>query len=235
MAREFDGTSSQYLRSATTPLSAWPMTLAAWVYADALENYDTALCVTGGTNQTGAGIVIRSTGAVQASCVLNSATNAAVTTATLSTGGWYHVCGVFAGDSSRSIYLSGANKITNTTTATPQTFTRIGIGHDHGQFAGRYIDGRIAFPCIWNIALSDSDVAALAVSGTDPRTVQAANVVACWLLDGSSPEADSVGSYDMTVTGATHAADPFTFSAGSSRRISSYIFGGSQMGHIYGL
>ena len=131
----------------------------------------------------------------------SSSPGAATTTAADSTGVWHHACAVFASSTSRSIYLDGTNKITNTTSITPSsgsiTGTRIGDS-DADCF-----DGDLAEVAIWNAALSDAEVASLFVSngvGVYPTDVKVANLVAYWpVLGSSSPEPDDVGSNDLTL------------------------------------
>lgn len=130
----------------------------------------------------------------------------------LTTGAWYHCVAVFASANSRTVYLNGT-AVSNATSNTPLTPTETAIGAllQHTGVTDP-ADGSIAFPTIWNIALSAGDVANLynSGSGADPRTIESANLVSFSTLDGSTPWEDWASGALWTTTGApTAGANPF--------------------------
>lgn len=63
--------------------------------------------------------------------------------------------------------------------------------------------GLIAFPAIWNVALDDREVAALA-AGIPPWMIRPASLVACWPMPGDSDGNEKnwwPGSYELTENG----------------------------------
>ena len=113
---------------------------------------------------------------------------------------WYHACGSEITTSSRAVWVNGANKISNATLVndhvTPTT-QRIGAGDGFGWF-----NGSLAQVCVWNAALTDLEVAALA-QGIACHKVRPLNLVACpRLLSETSPEPDGCGILTWTLTAA---------------------------------
>lgn len=117
---------------------------------------------------------------------------------------WHHIAGVFPSISSRSAYLDGGSKGTNTDTVTPVGVDTTDIGGEDG--AGSMI-GDIAHVAVWNIALTDQEVASLA-AGVSPLRMRRSALVAYWPINGVSPEVDIIGGLDMTVTGTSVSAEP---------------------------
>ena len=192
MARLFDNASSEYLSYAGAVITGMPITIACWfntdtntnqvlfnLYLSSVDEFDFRLQ---------SGQIIRTR--------LRVTTNAdADSTTTFSLDTWHHACGVFASTTSRSAYLDGGNKGTNTTSKTPGTPVNTAIG-SRQSLAGQYMSGSIAEMGVWNIALSDAEVAILA-AGYAPPFVRPQNLVAYWPLIRDEDQ-DRVGGYDMT-------------------------------------
>ena len=158
MAYEFNGT-SQFLSTASTPVVLEPFTIALWFNPDALGNRILA-CI-GGTSPSRVVINTRGTNNKLAAQCINSSLSAGVAETNIpALNTWQHACGVFESSTSRSIFLDGANKATNTTSITLSTLNTIRIGNQTAVNA--YADGKIADVGIWSIALTDAEVASLA-------------------------------------------------------------------------
>lgn len=211
MAYDFVAASSQYLENSTTPLiTAVPLTLACWMNGDDVANPGELLAIGGESGATGHEFILRvNTSNLWA--LTNAGTAAWATgTTTLSNGTWYHACAVFASSTSRSIYTNGTDKQTNTTSKVPSAAfierTRIGRRVADDAFTA-YYDGQIAECCVWNVALTDAEVASLA-TGISPLLIRPGNLTHYWpLIRGLQ---DHINVYDMTVNGgasvATHPA-----------------------------
>lgn len=142
-------------------------------------------------------------------------TQSAATTTAPGTGVWHHACGVFTGASARAVFLDGAGKGTNTGSVTVTGLDRTSIGRLMWSAPTQPMAGRIAEVAIWDIALSDAEVASLAVPGTDPATVRPDALVAVWHLRDDA--LDSFGSNHLTVNGATLDADnPWSLGGGGT-------------------
>jgi hypothetical protein len=109
---------------------------------------------------------------------------------------WHHACGVFAGQTSRSVYLDAAGKQTGTVDVPLSDYNVTNIGVlGSGAILGNYWDGDLAHAAIWNVALTDAEVASLAI-GFSPLFVRPQNLLAYWPLLRS--DNDIVGGYHMT-------------------------------------
>lgn len=199
MARNFVAASSQYLSNANAILGVTPLTLAAWLNASATGTTQYVLCIGHLTQGRAFGIGVNSGNAIFAQAKQNGVSNSATTTGTISASTWHHACGVFAGDAERYAYLDGGSKASNTTSRVPgdMNTTMIGARADNGP--SNYFSGNLGEAAMWDAALTDAEVAVLAL-GISPLFVRPGNLVAYWPLIGrTSPEIDPVGGFDMTL------------------------------------
>lgn len=126
------------------------------------------------------------------------------TTAQYSTGQWHHVCCVFTSNTSRKVYLDGANATTNTTSVTfDASLGNFTIGVRWTTTRTLYFVGYIAEACLWDIAISDADATELAL-GRYPNELNTGDVVAYWPL--VSDANDAVHSWDLNDGGGTTPA-----------------------------
>jgi len=221
LARDFSGT-SQSLNNATPPTIAGEHTLSCWAdgddWVDALNAsgvsgiFGKALW-SGDTNghtrfETGSG----SGGQVKFK-IRHSGGDSEAAAASFSDGsGWHHLGGrlqgttiaLFKDGSSAATASIGGSTFSNTTSAD------ISIGAFPNNLTNTEFDGRIAECAIWDEALSDAHIAALA-KGVSPLAFPRGLVFYAPLLGRHDPEIEIIGRLDMTVTGATQAAHPRVF------------------------
>jgi hypothetical protein len=216
VARGFVAASSQTLRRNGAPIrGVAPLSICAWIKPTAQTA--AAVRVVGLYQDTPAtagifSLRLETTGAPTAQ-TYDGTTNALATGATLVTAGvWQHVAATYASASSRSVYLNGANKVTNTATATPTNVVETDIGALWNASAPLlFFDGSLAEIATWSVALTDTDVAVLAL-GVSPLFVRPDALISYWPLYGSySPEIDLVGRADLTVTGASVSMHPLVY------------------------
>lgn len=126
---------------------------------------------------------------------------------------WTHIAGVFASTSSRTVYLNGTST-SNGATRTPNTPDEVFIARADTSYGA----ADVAEAGIWNVALTDSEIASLA-RGVSPRDIRPGSLVSYWRLMGrSSPEPDFVGRYDLTLFNTpTQAAHPRIVRHGGGR------------------
>lgn len=164
MAYDFITVNTDYIQYASAAVTAYPFTMACWMYPDTLTAFRTGLAV--GPQSSAAvtqRIGLNSTSAVAQSEGTGGAFSAATLVAP-STGQWNHVTGVFASAASRSVFLNGANKASDTGSTTFSTSinrTLIGIRLRSNTYA-QGMDGKIAECAIWDTDLTDDEVASLA-------------------------------------------------------------------------
>lgn len=211
MARAFVRASSQYLEYGGAVVTEVPLTMACWFRSDS-TTLSQALMALGRSDANDDTFLLAANGAAGGDPVQAQTSGvggaSAVTTTGFSANTWHHACGVFAAVDSRAAYIDGGSKGTNAGSQTPSGLDRTRIGLYYSG-ATLYMSGRIALPAIWNVALSDEEVAALA-RGLDPRYIRPESLVGGWELWGlNSPEPDFTGfGRHMIVTGAVAAPEP---------------------------
>ena len=196
MARTFSG-SGQYLSKAVDIALAYPVSFSAWIN---VANVTGSKGIIGINNLTGAnGPCLYTAGATIIADM--GGAGSAVTAATISAGAWFHVGGVFANATSRSVYLSGGNKVSSSVSTSwgSPTTTLIGDIYQGGHFS---MNGSMAFTGIWKSILSDADFASLGAAA-HPSLIQPGSLISCLdVTGGSSPEPDLVSATGFTLTGA---------------------------------
>lgn len=216
MSRNFVSASSQYLERTGALVIAHPFTVSAWVRRDANVAATIFSIMTSVTASNGFRLEINGARSVRA-IAIGIGTGVAATVATASENVWHHVAAVFESTTSRHVYLNGGNKVTNTTSASPGVNPDVTtIGRIGGHTPATYWTGDIAELTVWNVVLTDQEVAILA-KGIRSRRLRPINCIAYYPLWGThSPEIDLVSiPNSMTVTGATrgigHApVEPFS-------------------------
>lgn len=202
MARDFIPASNHHLSNANAVLTAAPLTISAWFSADVVSALRVMLSIDAsgaflnafilGINTSGGNHLVRAT-------TYQSSTSGEATSTTNATlGQWHHGCAVFAGAAERYAYLDGGGKGSNTTSKTPASLDRTLIGSVNN--TDNEFDGDLCEIGVWNVALTDDEVAMLGTVGLSPLLVRPQNLVSYWPIIGrTDPEPDLVGDYPMTV------------------------------------
>lgn len=198
MARLFDDAQSEYLRVAGFAISE-PFTLAAWMNCDDIGTWHQTIISVGDTDGTDHHTVALwesdNGGLCLRALSFDGSVHSAETTG-ITQGARHHVCGVFPASNSRSIYRDGANKVTDNTAAAVAGCDRQAIGVTADSTPSMYMSGAVAEAAIWDVALTDAEVAILA-KGYSPLFVRPQNLVAYWSLIRDEDQ-DRVGGHDMT-------------------------------------
>lgn len=207
MARRFVYNTSQYLERIGVPVSAPPLTLSIWVNMATYAQFAGTLCRVASNSWFNIGSTVVFPGTTAA--YQHDGTSAGlVKTSAIPASTWVHLCGVFPDNGSRSVFLNGAAKVTDTTTCVATTLERtmVGTAYAVGAIYAPNFGGDIAEFAIYNAALTDAEVALLA-AGNPASVVRAANLAAYYpLLGTTSPEPDMQGGTGLTLVGAPTAA-----------------------------
>lgn len=207
MSRAFVG-SGEYLLNTNPPVNDSPLTLSCIFYPTAVTASRGLMVIEeGGGDQWyrmyHAGTVVR------AYARAGGVTPIADSTTTFSINTWNVATAVFASDTSRSAYLNGGGKGTSGTLCSPDSaqINRIFIaGYSSG------FDGRLAEMGVWNVALTDEEVAILG-QFVSPLMVRPQNLV-FYLPAIRDNDEDLVGGLSLTVGGTpTVSAHPRVFYA----------------------
>ena len=204
MSYLFDDASTEYLEVASAIVSGHPLTFACWAKPDAAVNSSlVAISDNGVDNQTymlaargvadpkAAQFVIRHSGG----------TVNVLGTVEWSIGSWHHFCAVSATATSHAVYLDGADKQTSATSAEPTGLDTTAVGREPRLTPANYASGRIDHAVIYNVALTDAEVAMLA-AGASPLLIRPTGLVAYWMLVGGVL-VDVIGGVTLTNNGAT--------------------------------
>lgn len=213
------GSTSNELTATSLPTTGLPQTWACWGYANDAANGHTLMCYdpASGNNSrlrlTLQGNVSGDPLRVDvfddtAGASTNQWTNDA---GTYSSGTIHHCAAVFT-SSDATAYLdgtAGSDTISEAVSVDSANLSRYRIAGPFRLSSGTFqaLDGGVAWPCIWDVALSQEEIDALA-AGAHPYSVRPGNIV--WFggdLHTTVGEVDLIGSIDMTETGTVGAEE----------------------------
>tara|TARA_R100000808_G_scaffold19446_1_gene42184 strand:+ start:2198 stop:3010 length:813 start_codon:yes stop_codon:yes gene_type:complete len=205
MARQFNG-SSQYYTASSAPISAVPYSFGAWVRLDAAASgVDDCMMLGDASSSSYEALQFNtSNGKVRLRTFAGGGSN--LGGALYDTDVWHHVFMVAAATDDRALYLDGGGKVTKSTDKTV-TMGEMSVGVRTISSTTNYFQGRIEHAVVYDAALTDDEVAALA-SGVNPLLVRGGNLVGYWPLWGQhAAEIDLMGTTSLTATGSPTAAN----------------------------
>lgn len=207
MARNFSG-STDNLTNLAAPVTVAPLTISAWARPETL--HEGVICQLAGDGSGGSGsqwvLQTRSDGDVWFR-VRESGNIARISEfASYVANTWQHFCGVERSATNRRVFLDG------TEGSDPGGSSVIPSGIDTTMIGERAdgalnFDGDIGHVAIWNVALTNGEIASLA-AGISPLKIRRDALVYYCPINGQSPELDVVGGLNMTVTGAVAVEEP---------------------------
>lgn len=198
MAIDFSPINASLINVMSLPFSAWPITMAGWWRR---TNASISIIMSF-HNQTdppsfnGININMDSSGHANLS-VDNSGTIDDLATTATSGLGWHHVTGVFSSNTSRTVYLDGANSVQSTVNVSfPSGLDRVALGRYYNYGLST---GYCAEVGVWNVELNTSEIAALG-KGVSPLLIRPENLLFY------SPLIKTAAQYDL-VRGFTYSVD----------------------------
>jgi len=186
MAIHFDAASSQYLSLGSALVSTGPLSVSLWANLDQLASTYADEFTAFWIGEAGANndwFLMRSDDGddkVEMRTSQNADSVRAVTSTTVTAGTWQH-WGVNENTSSRTAYLNGGNKGTESTSKTIDTVDDTFIGANNVSSIHDFFDGSIAEVAVWNAILTDAEYLVLA-AGYSPLFVRPQSLVAYWPL-----------------------------------------------------
>ena len=196
MSAILDGVDQYFSTGNGNPMiTTTPFTMACWMYPTDITSAGVVTSVT----DNGTDIhMLQPTGSIGGDPVRAGSYDGSWSVAATSTGytatTWQHVAGVFTNSTSRAAFLDGGGKGTATGSQDPSGMLEFLVG-SHKTTGGSYFDGKIAHVAIWDIALSDAEVAQLA-AGALPTAIQSGNLVGYWKLIENGTK--TTGTRDLT-------------------------------------
>lgn len=179
MAISLNGT-NQYLSKATAILSAFPISMAAWVYFTSAAG---GACPFSLTNAAATNDLLTWTdfadtpnafAAEFKKTTAFTAYNSSLAPIPMNT--WIHVAAVFSNTTTQISYVNGVNSTATNTSTTIGAMTATGIGASPSTGNSVWWPGLLASIAFWNVALVDGDVASLA-AGFSPRKIRPSGLI----------------------------------------------------------
>ena len=201
MSRDIPGGVDAYMNNSVQYGSTFSaLTHGGWVFVDAATNgscilatpysasrIPIALGISDGSSQTPAGRFF--CGAYNMTSWFNAIHGSAVPTLR-----WVHVMGRISG-TNVALYIDGiqaATVATGNAGAAGLAGIRLGMRWDTAS-STRWLNGRLAHQAIWNVALTDAEILAMA-RGASPLQIRTTALLAYWPLWATAfPEADVAG------------------------------------------
>lgn len=196
MSLSLNGFSQLLHLNATPDVVTYPLTMMTWFKPVDHSFVGVPACITSGADHH----IIQVRGTVNNCGAASYATSwaLATTTSDFSDGTWQHLCGVFTNATDRAVFLDGGSKGTNSDNQTPVGINDFTIGNTYTGGTSWFY-GKLAHVAIWDIALSDAEVAQLA-AGANPVAIQSAHLIAYYpLLEDAS---DAQGGATLTPVGS---------------------------------
>lgn len=198
------GVTNQGGTTFSTPVTASPVTLSAWVYC---TNF-TATAVVLGVERAPSGtygrwwIYVDASGALSAQAGVTAVGYpTAVTSNKMSLNTWAHICGVFT--NTVSAYLNGVISTNTPTAVSPPSLTLVNVGRGFQNTAISFpLIGAVDHVAVWNTALTASEIVQLA-SGVPANKIRPDKLV--WLPELSYTGTvlpDTWGSISLTLSNA---------------------------------
>jgi hypothetical protein len=201
---------SESLSVDSAAVTAMPLTMACWFSSISIAQLQ-ALIWLGDKDSATEYIALDVNGAaggdpVEARHTSGGTTGTGTTTTGFVADTWHHAAAVFLSTTSRSAYLDGGGKGTNTTAVAEPAYDRTGIGRLMDSTPSNGFMGGIIWPAIWNVALTDAEIVRLA-DGVHPATVRPENLI-LWDFQGKDVERDLLGYYPLTRSGTRPGMGP---------------------------
>lgn len=215
MARDFSGASPDYMNVgdvAAIDITGTALSVHCWVKLDAFTTGGGwALCKVGNSfNPVQYGLLVGATGLVTF-IVGNGSTSHddCASGAVMSTGIWTPIGGVKngTGAGASSVFRSNVKSSITSNLSIGNTVQPLTFGRYSDAFANM-MNGKLAEVAIWNVALTDNEMAALSI-GVSPLMIRRNALKGFWPLYGTgSGEADLSGNVNTAgIGGSVPAAD----------------------------
>ena len=182
MARLFDDASNQSLTVESAVLTGPPITMACWFNSNDATIEQGLINIVDKDGPANPRWMLQIRGASVGDPIRlasePSGFASVITTTGYSANTWHHACGIENSQTNRNVYIDGGSKGTDTTDpgAVSGTPDRTAIGRQMDSTPNAPMSGSIAEVGIWNVALTDAEVAVLA-DGFCPLLVRPQSLV----------------------------------------------------------
>ena len=211
MSRSHNGTDQWLSRSDKLGITAYPVSFFAWIKATSVSSFNRSvvgLYQQAPSNNNFLKLAVKTDRTVELAARDSGGYRVATTSNQITLDTWQTVAGVFASTTSRSVYVNGGGKVTDTATDTTSiaSLDRFAIGALVEAAVSEFFAGLIGYVGVWDTALSDGNVTSLH-GGASPLTVGPPIGFYRLITPGSVTEPDDANNYDLDVNGATLSTD----------------------------
>ena len=203
MAIDFEATAgNQYYENiGDSAVSDYPATLVAWIKPES-QHFGEVLQLQAGSPDDRFRLVTFNDDTIHARRTDDPAETDAISPATVTSGSYSHVAGVFISSTSCFAYADGVAGTEDTTSSSPTALDEIRFGGLSSDF-----DGFIAEAAVYSAALSAAEIAALA-KGYSPLLIRPQSLVHYWYaFAATDPLVDVIGNANLTQSGSPVTAD----------------------------
>jgi hypothetical protein len=205
MSFDFERSDVQGASIDSSPVTAYPFTMSAWVKLETAAASQGVVWV-GDKDNTALYAVMQITSGGNASAFNRSGASTTATAShgtVLSTGTWYNIIAVFNNAADRTVYLNADAGVQNTVSITDSTSTydRIGLGRFLDSSPSDSFDGLIAHAAVWSRVLDSTERTTLQ---TQAPSAISSGLVAYWPMNvDENPLSDGSagGTFDLTLQG----------------------------------
>ena len=197
MARSFTAGASEYLNvTSNLGLTDYPFTMACWGLSRDLTIDQAFMSL---YNASLKHYILLWQGATTGDPIRFSVRNGVISTVNIDTttgysaNTWHHACGVCAASNDHRIFIDGGSKATSSINVPWISPTDFLLGQKGNTTL--FVDGRIAHASVWDVALTDAEVAQLA-RGVMPFLIRPASIRAYYPLGGH--DNNQRKDYDLT-------------------------------------
>lgn len=218
-AHNFGGTTADWASAAVVEVTDDPFTVACWGRSESDTADQVAFGIADSASGNNSDFRLNFAGAavgdpIRAFVKDSGGTNAvAITSSAFTANTWHHATTVFASDTSRAAYIDGGSKGTNTDDQPTASLdvTTIGAVRREAPTSATTIpfDGDIAECGVWNVELTDAEVATLA-KGFAPPCVRRASLIAYYPMVRNTTtlkDSFSATANNLTLNGTTAVSD----------------------------
>jgi hypothetical protein len=212
MARLFDGSDDSVFRDSAV-FTAAPFTMACWFNVVDITSTHHLFFVgqSGSDNQRWA---LKASGAIANDpvqfFVKTASTTQISTTTGYSANTWHHACAVEGSGTDHRVYIDGGSKASSVDSRIPTaaSIDRTAVGYRHNTSPLEPCNGRIADAVIWNVALTDAEVAIISRPGFQMHRYRPESIKLYWRLGVATTEPDWSGNgFHGTLLSAPTIAD----------------------------
>ena len=155
---DFDGTNDNVILTPNRAIYAMPFSVSVWALARNVTQNLVVFSVGSSTNATPLFIVAfrgdSSGDPIQIQMRGSNGVNSVCNGSGFVANRFYHIVGVFASETSRTVYVDGVQGQTDTTSHTATTLDRVTIGALVRTTSGQFLNGQVAEICVVGRALT---------------------------------------------------------------------------------